>query len=155
MLKNLRSSYKFYKKESNKPVDLKKYLLIATMYNKFLIKKVIEGEEVVLPSRLGSLRIIGRKQKVRFDENGKVIGLAPDWVKTKKLWDNNPIAKEKKQLLYHTNEHTDSVRYKFLWSKNRMFLVNKMLYALQITRHNKRQVHKKILEGKEYREYNK
>lgn len=149
--KNLRDSYKLYKKEVKNPVDVKTYVLIATMYNKFLMDKVLDGEEVTLPSRFGTLCIIGRKQKIQFDEQGNIKGLAPDWVKTKKLWDSSPEAKERKQLVYHTNEHTGNIRYKFLWSKSRVLITNKTLYSLQVTRQNKREVHKRVIEGKEYK----
>ena len=149
-LRNSRDSYKYYKSINKKGVNLKTYLDITSAYNRFLIDKVLDGELVTLPSRLGTLSIMGKKQKIRFDEDGNLVGLAPDWVKTKKLWDSNEIAKNKKQLVYHTNEHTSSVRYKFFWSKNRVLITNKTLYALRITRENKRAVHKKILDGKEY-----
>ncbi len=148
--KNLRDSYELYKQDVKDPVNIKTYILIATEYNKFLMDKVLDGEEVTLPSRLGTLSIIGKKQKVSLDEDGKIKGLAPDWVKTKQLWDSNPQAKEKKQLLYHTNSHTDNTRYKFFWSKQRILIQNKILYSLKITRDNKRAVHNLILKGKQY-----
>ena len=148
--KNLRDSYKLYKKEVKNPVDVKTYVLIATMYNKFLMDKVLDGEEVTLPSRFGTLCIIGRKQKIQFDEQGNIKGLAPDWVKTKELWDSDPIAKQNKQLVYHFNEETNGIRYKFAWSKNRVLVSNKTLYNLRMTRSNKRELSKLVREGKEY-----
>ena len=148
--KNVRDSYKLYKKSTTNPVDIKNYIIYANEYNKFLMNKVLEGNEVTLPSRLGTLSIIGKKQKISFDENGKIKGLAPDWVKTKQLWDSNEIAKEKKQIVYHTNSHTDNTRYKFFWSKQRILIQNKILYALKMTRDNKRKVHFLIKEGKQY-----
>lgn len=149
-MKNLRDSYKLYKKTYEHIVGIKDYLLITADYNKFLIQKVLEGEEVSLPERMGILSILGKKQKIRFDEEGKVIGLAPDWVKTKKLWENNEEARINKKLLYHTNEHSDNVRYKYLWSKFRVLVENKTLYSLRMTRTNKRAVHAKILAGQVY-----
>ena len=148
--KNVRDSYKLYKKSTTNPVDIKNYIIYANEYNKFLMNKVLEGNEVTLPSRLGTLSIIGKKQKISFDENGKIKGLAPDWVKTKQLWDSNQTAKEKKQIVYHTNSHTDNTRYKFFWSKQRILIQNKILYALKMTRDNKRKVHFLIKEGKQY-----
>ena len=148
--KNVRDSYKLYKKSTVNPVDIKDYIIYANEYNKFLMNKVLEGNEVTLPSRLGTLSIIGKKQKISFDENGKIKGLAPDWVKTKQLWDSNQTAKEKKQIVYHTNSHTDNTRYKFFWSKQRILIQNKILYALKMTRDNKRKVHFLIKEGKQY-----
>lgn len=148
--KNVRDSYKLYKISTTNPVDIKQYIIYANEYNKFLMNKVFEGNEITLPSRLGTLSIIGKKQKISFDENGKVKGLAPDWVKTKQLWDSNESAKERKQIVYHTNSHTDNTRYKFFWSKQRILIQNKILYALKMTRDNKRKVHFLIKEGKQY-----
>ena len=103
MLKNLRDSYKLYKEEAILPVSCKDYLQIVSGFNKFMIDKVLEGEEVVLPARFGTLSIIGKRQEIKFDENGKVMGLAPNWVKTKELWATNEDAKRRKQLVYCTN----------------------------------------------------
>ena len=73
-MKNIRSSYKEYKKNTDKPVDIKTYILISTMYINFILEKVFSGYEITLPFRLGSLKIIGNKQVVKWDENNKIIG---------------------------------------------------------------------------------
>lgn len=151
--KNLKDSYQKYLTTTESPVPLKEYLDINAAYNKFLINKVLEGEEVTLPSRLGTLSIQGRKPKIRM-EDGQIRGLSPDWVKTKKLWEENEQARLKKQLVYHTNSHTDGYRFKWHWSKLNVLVENKTLYALRVTRANKRAVHKKILEGVPYKTKN-
>lgn len=150
MCRNVRDSYKLYKKLALIPVDLKTYISYANEYNKFLAQKVLEGEVITLPSRMGTLSIVGKKENIRFNENGSIKGLAPDWVKTKQLWENNPEAKKNKKILYHTNSHTDNVRYKFFWSKINIITLNKVLYSLKMTRDNKRAVHNLIKEGKQY-----
>lgn len=150
MKRNLRDSYKKYITTTDNPVDIKTYLLITGDYNKFLIDKVLDGHEITLPSRMGTLSIMGKRQEIKVDEEGNIKGLAPDWVKTKQLWESNPEAKERKQLLYHTNAHTDNTRYKYFWSKSRVLVENKTLYALRMTRNNKRAVHSKIVQGKQY-----
>lgn len=149
MIKYLKDSYDKYLETADEPVDKRTYLDLVAAYNKFLIEKCLDGHEVTLPSRLGILSIVGRQSKVRF-ENGKPVGLAPDWVKTKKLWDSNPEAKKKKQLLYHTNAHSQGFRYKWNWSKTNVLVENKTLYSLILSRANKRAVHKLILEGKQF-----
>ena len=146
---NTRSSYKLYLSLTKFPQDVKVYILIANAYMKFLIDKVIDGDEITLPARLGSLSIIGNKRKLKFTEEGKPI-LPPNWAKTKKLWESNPKAKEEKKVVYCTNEETNGVVYKYLWSKNRVPIENKTLYALRMTRDNKRAVNKAIKANKEY-----
>lgn len=145
-MKNLRTSYIEYKKNCDAPVKLKDYLTLTAEYNKFLIEKVLDGKEVTLPSRMGTLSIVGKVQNFK---NG-VASLAPDWVKTKVLWEKSEKAKEEKKLVYHTNSHTDGVRYKFLWSKKNVLVENKTLFSLRLTRTNKRAVHEKILKGTQY-----
>jgi hypothetical protein len=147
--RNIRSSYKRYKGNSENPVDIKRYITIANNFNKYLTDQILEGFEVVLPARLGVLSIQGTKQIVRFDSEGKPI-LPPDWVRTKILWNKCEECKERKQLVYQTNDHTNGIRYKYFWSKKRVLVENKILYSLRMTRDNKRAVNSNINNGKEY-----
>ena len=111
--------------------------------------KLLSTGEIILPERLGKLSIFGKKVNVRI-EDGEIKGLAPDWVKTKQLWDSDEEAKNNKQLVYHFNEETNGIRYKFFWSKNRVLVSNKTLYNLRMTRSNKRELSRLVREGKEY-----
>lgn len=138
--KNIRDSFK------GSP-DIKRNIEIANNFNKFLMEKVFEGFEVVLPARLGVLSVVGTKQEIKFDSEGNPM-LPPDWVKTKALWEKSPEAKEQKKLVYHTNSHTGGVRYKIFWSKRRVLVTNKNLYSLRFTRTNKRRVHEEITKNK-------
>lgn len=148
-MKNIRTSYKQYKKDCQNTVDIKTYIDISTRYIKFLMDKVVDGYEVTLPNRLGTLRVYGIKQEVKFVD-GKIKGLSPNWQKTLELWRTNPEAKEKKQMVYNTNEHSGGMRYKFIWSKTRILVLNKSLYSLRMTRENKRKIYKAVMAGKEY-----
>ena len=147
---NIRRSYETYLKFSNNPVSIQTYLLLCYSFNKFIVNKVLEGNEVVLPARLGSLVIRGIKQQIKFSENGEIKGLAPDWVKTKQLWDADPEAKKSKKLLYHMNHSTNGYRYSWFWSKKNAAVQYKGLYSLRMSRENKRRTSKCILSGKEY-----
>lgn len=151
MFRSIKDSYKLYRENKENKISLKDYLKISAGYNKFLMNKVLEGETVTLPAKFGTLAIVGRKQKIRYNENGDVVGLAPDWVKTKALWNSNPKAKENRQRVFHTNEHSSMMRYRFHWSKARVLVTNKTLYALRMTRENKRAVNQRINKGQEYK----
>ena len=146
---NLRDSYKTYKNNSSNPVDIKIYISIVNGFMKFLVKKLFNIGEIKLPERLGLLQIIGKKVKVSY-EDGKIKGLAPNWAATKKLWERDLQAKEEKRLVYHFNEETNGVRYKFFWSKYRVLAANKTLYDLRMTRTNKRHLSEVVQAGKEY-----
>lgn len=146
---NINDSYVVYKNISNDPVDKSIYLQITNQFMKFLSSKLLSQGEINIPERLGKLSIYGKKVKVKV-EDGQIKGLAPDWVKTKELWESDKEAKNKKQLVYHFNEETNGIRYKFAWSKNRVLVSNKTLYNLRMTRSNKRELSKLVKEGKEY-----
>ena len=146
---NTRDSYIVYKNMSVNPINISEYVQIINQFMKFLILKLLSTGEIILPERLGRLSIFGKKVNVRI-EDGEIKGLAPDWVKTKQLWDSDEEAKNNKQLVYHFNEETNGIRYKFFWSKNRVLVSNKTLYNLRMTRSNKRELSKLVKEGKEY-----
>ena len=146
---NTRDSYIVYKNMSVNPINISQYVQIINHFMKFLILKLLSTGEIILPERLGRLSIFGKKVNVRI-EDGEIKGLAPDWVKTKQLWDSDEEAKNNKQLVYHFNEETNGIRYKFSWSKNRVLVSNKTLYNLRMTRSNKRELSKLVKEGKEY-----
>ena len=146
---NTRDSYIVYKNMSVNPINISQYVQIINHFMKFLSSKLLSTGEIILPDRLGRLSIFGKKVNVRI-EDGEIKGLAPDWVKTKELWESDKEAKNKKQLVYHFNEETNGIRYKYVWSKNRVLVSNKTLYNLRMTRTNKRELSKLVREGKEY-----
>lgn len=147
---NTRSSYKLYKENTEAPLESKVYLDIANGFMDFIIQKVLEGETVTLPGRLGTLSIIGTKRTIRYNEQGLAI-LPPDWNRTKKLRESDPEAKAQRKVVYCLNEHSGGISYKFFWSKLRVALENKSLYCLRLTRKHKRELNRLITqEGKEY-----
>jgi hypothetical protein len=130
-------------------IDRKEYTSIVEGFMKFISNKLLNGDSVTLPASMGSLSIIGRKQKIS-NVDGKIKGLAPNWKETLKLWKENSEAKLKKTIIYHFNEHSRGIRYKFGWLTANVPIRNKGLFAFIATRDNKRAVWKNILEGKEY-----
>jgi hypothetical protein len=151
-MRNLRGSYQFYRETTAQPVDIKTYLKIVHGFILFIMQKVWDGWDVQLSggNSLGSIGMRGKRIQPKVNDAGQIVGLAPDWVKTKKYWAENPEARERKQLIFHFNEHSGGIRYRIVWYKNRMILPNKSCYVLQFSRHNKRTVPKLIRSGKEY-----
>lgn len=146
---NLRTSYKDYKNQTTEPVDIKIYISIVNGFMKFIMAKLFHKGEVMLPERLGSIDIIGHKPTVEIVD-GKIKGLSPDWAKTKQLWESDEEAKVAKTLVYHFNEDTAGVRYRFRWSKNRVLVSNKTLYSIRMSRENKRALSALVKQGKEF-----
>lgn len=149
-MKNVRDSYRNYKQVSDNPIDINQYAKLNSDFAKFIMAQIFAGKEVKLPARMGTASIKGKKIEVRYDEQGRLTGFAPDWKATNELWIECPECKERKQLVFHLNEHTGGIRYKFFWSKDRMLVDNKTFYTLIYTRTNKRTLNGLITQGKEY-----
>jgi hypothetical protein len=133
-------------------IEKRKYLNITEGFMKFIANKVIEGDDIALPSKMGILRVYGKKSNPVI-KDGVITGLSPDWKNTLALWKSNSEAKQEKKMLYHFNEHTRGIRYKFSWVTTVISLRFKSLYSFRASRNNKRTLWKHILGGQEYRLY--
>ena len=159
--KNLTDSYTLYKERYKDKLDRNgeeipivsksDYVNIASSFIKYIMYRIIHHSDTIhLPFKTGMLEVLGRKQKISFDEDGNIKGLSPNWKKTKELYDRCPECKEKRQIVYNMNEHSDGIRYCFNWGLRNIYLKNKSYYVLKMSRANKRDLYKAILDGREY-----
>lgn len=149
-LHTVRTSYNFYKGNTNNPVSALEYRRIVYQFFVFMLKELFSAKEVIIPCKLGSLQIIGKKKKPKLDEDGNIKGLSVDWKETKALWSRCESCKDKKQLVFHFNEHTNGIRYKFKWTKKNVIVANKGFYYFKPSRYVKRELAKLIKQGKEF-----
>lgn len=141
----------FKKKNKGFPIDRDTYKKIVDKYLQHFTDLVISGKAVRIPGKMGSLTVVGKKVKPRIDkETGEIVGLSPDWAKTLKLWNEKPEARKKGEKIYFLNEHSDYIRYKFLWSKRNIYCEHKNYYSLQMCWAAKRTLASEIKKGKEY-----
>lgn len=130
-------------------IDRKKYLKLLNGFSDFLMECILNGETVYIPEKLGVIQVIGKKLKPKVNENG-IEGLTINWQATFKLWRECESCKEKKQKVYYFNEHSQGIRYRFMWSRTAMLLRNKYYYTYVPNRKSKKKLYDKIVEGKEY-----
>jgi hypothetical protein len=135
-----RETFKLYRKEVKSPVNINTYLTIFYQFVNFIMDKIMDGQIVTLPAGLGQLGILGRKITPKVDDEGNIIGLSPNWRRTK----------GKEKILYNFNEHSNGVRYKLTWFKKNMRISYKDLYSFKLSKTNKRKIWRNILAGKEY-----
>lgn len=147
---NIRDSYNTYNLLSDKPISVMEYCKILNGFFKFLFSLVLEGHEVKLPQSMGSMYIRGIKAKISVGEDGRIRGAAYDWKETNALWERCPECKERKQYVYHLNEHTNGLRYSLKWFKSKISAENIHLYSFQLAKPNKRDITRLIKSGKEY-----
>ena len=150
--KTIKDSYERYISTTQEelPVSREEFIELNRAFNRLIMDKLLDNHKVYLPGSIGMIHVYGNKEKIKLNEENKIKGLAPNWKQTKELWKNNTEAKEKKQVVYNTNEHSSGIRYKFIWAKQNCKIPNKTLYTLRITREFKRKLSTKIFEGKEY-----
>ena len=106
-MKNILSSYKNYR-ESGGPstVKRKEFCKVVNAFNKYIMELVWEGHELKLPEKMGTLSVRGKNIETKYDEElERIDNQAVDYGETKKLWAKCPECKEKKQVIYHLNEH--------------------------------------------------
>jgi hypothetical protein len=151
-LETFRTAYLNYKKThhySTRKLSLQSYLKLMNGFSEFLIDCVLEGEKVYLPENLGVLQIIGKKLIPKV-VNNQIEGLTINWGETQKLWKSCDECKNKKQKVYLFNEHSDGIRYRFIWSRISMLLHTKFIYTYVPNRKSKKLLFEKIHSGKEY-----
>jgi len=119
-------SKKFYSKVFGKLMDTVIEMLIY------------ENKGLYFPFINGDLRIYKHKPEPKFRKDGELINRPPvDYKKTKELWERNPEAKERKQKVYHTNEHTNGYVMKWHFNRDKVPAKYKLYYHFKISQMNK------------------
>jgi len=121
-------------------ITFNEYQKITGDFYRDLINKVIlESKTVLLPNRMGSLTVM--KKRPKFINNATV---TIDWEAT--------IKSQSGKAIHFINDHTSGFKFRFVWSKLECMCVNRSLYKLILSRHNKRFLAKCIKEGTDYLE---
>lgn len=137
--------YSFYKKKYKKEhdfnkIDVKLYTKIINEFNKELFNHIVEKTlDLELPFSLGTIAIRKIKPKLTLGKNGKLINQLPiNPIETKKLWDQNEEAKNKKIYIRYSNKHSDGYLFVIKYLKEKAKYKNKKAYFIQPKRNLKR-----------------
>lgn len=137
--------YKYYSKNYNDPVSKLIYNKIITDFNKELCNLVIHDQiEYTFPHLGFELMIRKIKKKVRIVDGKLANNLPIDWQATKKLWEEDEEAKNKKLLIRQNNSHTSGYIFKIYLRKYKAKLKNKSYYQFMPNRIFKRNLAKRI-----------
>lgn len=123
-----KDAFHFYRKirpQENKYVLTDcEYLKIIRLINDQLRLKLIQGEDVLLPERMGRLELRKTKPVIKFEDGKLKTTLPVNWNATLKLWYDNPQSKNKKQLVRQENDYTFKIHY----NRNKANYNNKSFY---------------------------
>lgn len=127
--------YNFYKANTKEEiVEAKTYQKILKLFGEICFKKMMfERFHFRLPERMGDLYILKTFMFLTSKE-GKKKRLPIDWNATKKLWEENEQAKEKKLLIKHLNKHTDGYLIRVKYDKKTANYKNKVIYNFKLNR---------------------
>jgi hypothetical protein len=144
----MRYFYDQYKK-ANKASTLtqKRFTGIWKDYVDSMMTKVIESKyDFKMQAALGSIYVVSKKIEFKFDENGDLIrkGFRVDWKATNDMWDNDPVTKKNKQVIYHFNEHSSRRNFRWYWDKRLCRVINQAFYMFYPSRVWKRKLAKWI-----------
>lgn len=115
--------------ENGGVLSTEEYKFLAKEYAKFIVNKIFAANCVSV-GELGSFEVEGRKDYPRVDVDGNIKGLIPDHRATQDLWKKCPECKEKKEIIFQENLHTDGFRYKIVWHKRKCEIPNNQFYSL-------------------------
>ena len=120
------------------------YLKIIRLINDQLRLKLIQGEDVLLPERMGRLELRKTKPVIKFEDGKLKTTLPVNWNATLKLWYDNPQSKNKKQLV--RQEVSDI--FKVYYNKTKANYNNKLFYEFNTNRTIKVNLKKQIKANK-------
>lgn len=154
----LKEFYKFYKDKYSSKVNYKTYSAIIREFYADLSELMInEGIELSMPERLGEIRIIKYKTKLRIYK-GELDkrNLVPDWKSTKELWAKiyptlsweEIVAIPNKSIIFHENKHTGGYKFKWAWHRFTCTIKNNKSYVFKSTRNNNRSLAKALKDPK-------
>ena len=109
------------------------YLRIIRNINNYLRDTLINGNDVLLPERMGRLEIRKRSNSIHFKEGKLIVNNPINWCATLQLWYDNPVCKEKKQLVREESVETFMIYY----NRNKANYNNKSFYEFNTNRNIK------------------
>ena len=119
-----------WKTLGNVPFDQGLYSKIISTVNKYIVERVLEGHEVELPHKMGSI-LLGKRRTSVFFENGECKSTyITDWIKTLEYWYKDEEARNKHQKIKVITDYLFNVRY----CKKRANYTNKRFYLFRPNR---------------------
>lgn len=140
----------FTKKFKEKNISRKVFGSVVKEFNDHVRDSVSKkGSEYIFPSKIGKIELRKIKAELTVDKDGKIINKLPtNWKETRKLWNENPKAKENKVKIKFTNEHTDGYTFRIVYLRSKANYKNKSIYKFQFNRKMKRDLSKSIFQGR-------
>lgn len=138
----IKDYYNYYKStyDSDYPITQSQYSNIIRRINILIGEEFLQGNDIILPCRLGRIEIRKYKPKIIIDYGKIKTNYSIDWNRTLKLWFEDEESRKNKTLVKIKEEEIFKIYY------NRIIAnyTNKSFYEFSINRKLKRELSKKI-----------
>lgn len=140
----------FIKKHGAKHISRSVFGSVIREFNSYVRDSLsLKGSEYIFPCRIGKIELRKIKTEVTVDKDGNIVNKLPtNWKETRKLWSDNPGAKEKGIKIKFTNEHTDGYTFRIVYLRSKANYKNKSIYKMRFNRLMKRDLSKSIFQGR-------
>lgn len=141
-------AYKFLRKNKwlniGRPLTEHEFYSIIRKVNTYLADRLIHGEDIKLPYRMGKIELRKYNANFSFDDNKIKTNLPIDWNRTLKLWYEDEESYKKKTLIKMAEKEI----FKVYYNKQSAKYNNKAFYEFNVNRELKKKLKERIKEGK-------
>lgn len=137
-------AYKFIRKNKwldiGRPVTEHEFYTIIRQVNNLLADNLVNGEDIVLPQRMGTIELRKYDSSITFKDGKLVTNLPIDWDRTLKLWSEDEEAYKERTLIKMEEQEI----FKVFYNKSRANYENKSFMQFEVNRDLKRRLKQKI-----------
>lgn len=141
-------AYKYIRKNKwfdiGRPLSEHEFYSIIRLVNNHLADNILNGQEINLPCRMGTVELRKREPKVSFKDGKLNTSSFPiDWDRTLKLWSEDEESYKERTLVKVEEKEV----FKVFFNKKAATFDNKSFYEFEINRDLKRRLKQRIKSG--------
>lgn len=137
-------AYKWVRKNKwlniGRPVTEHEFYVIVRQVNNLIAGNLLNGEDIVLPHRLGTIELRKYNTKISIRDGKLITNLPIDWDRTLKLWSEDEDAYKDRTLVKMEEKEI----FKVFYNKKSANYNNKSFMQFEVNRDLKRRLKQKI-----------
>lgn len=137
-------AYKWVRKNKwlniGRPVTEHEFYVIVRQVNNLIAENILNGEDIVLPHRLGTIELRKYNTKISIRDGKLITNLPIDWDRTLKLWSEDEEAYKDRTLVKMEEKEI----FKVFYNKKSANYNNKSFMQFEVNRDLKRRLKQRI-----------
>ena len=123
-----------------RPITEHEFYSIIRTVNKYFAQELVQGNDVILPYKMGRLELVKYDSKPIVNDDKLIIRTPVNWEETLRLWHEDQEAKEQKMLVHYDTNTIFKVKYNAHIGR----YTNKRFFTFRINREIKKQLKEQI-----------